>query len=527
MPNLTPQQTDFIDAVRATVSDPAAQGLMLIARAGTGKTFTLKQAAAEIPAGTSTLAVAFNKRIQQELSEAMPAHVRTLTLNSLGHRTWMRYINRQGAPFNTEKIMGLVRKHVRAHPEDLPQESFIVLRQLVDKCRTNGLVPRDTPGAHFAQPLHPDSEDTWAELCDGIDDADHPEYVQLARAILNESIHLAFQGEIDFGDQIYMPTLWGASFDKHDLVLIDEAQDLSPLQHKMLAKCLRGGSERPGRLIAVGDPRQAIYAFRGASHNSMTELQEHFNLRALPLTVSFRCPQDVVHEAARICEDFEPHPNAPQGLVSTLQRYTAADFPFGAAVVCRMNAPLVRLGFRLIKSGIGVEMLGRDLGRGLKTLTNKLAGGKDVEMSMQQFVPKLDAWAQVERRKAQDRDQHDKVERINDKYESICILMDGCDNVSELRDAIDNLFSRSSGKITLSTIHRAKGLEWDVVYFLDPHKCPNRRITELVREFPDEYGDAYQQELNMRYVAITRAKRQLTYIYTRGWTDANETQGAA
>jgi ATP-dependent exoDNAse (exonuclease V) beta subunit len=66
-----------------------------------------------------------------------------------------------------------------------------------------------------------------------------------------------------------------------------------------------------------------------------------------------------------------------------------------------------------------------------------------------------------------------------------------------------------------------------VVYFLDPHKCPNRRITELVREFPDEYGDAYQQELNMRYVAITRAKRQLTYIYTRGWTDAEETQGAA
>lgn len=521
MPNLTPQQTDFIAAVRDTIQDPTAQGLMLIARAGTGKTFTLKQAAAQIPAGTSTLAVAFNKRIQQELAEAMPAHVRTLTLNSLGHRTWMRYINRQGAPFNTEKIMGLVRKHVRAHSEDLPQESFIVLRQLVDKCRTIGLVPSSAPGAHFAQPLYPDDESTWTQLCDSVDDADHPDYVQLARAILNESIHLAFQGEIDFGDQIYMPTLWGASFDKHDLVLIDEAQDLSPLQHKMLGKCLHGGS-KGGRLIAVGDPRQAIYAFRGASHNSMTELQTKFNLRALPLTVSFRCPSTVVAEAARICEDFEPHPNASEGLVSTIKSYTAADFPFGSAVVCRLNAPLVRLGFRLIKSGIGVEMLGRDLGRGLKTLTNKLAGGKDVEMSIQQFTPKLDAWLQVERRKAQDRDQHDKIERLQDKYESINILMDGCDNVSELRTAIDNLFSRTSGKITLSTIHRAKGLEWDVVYFLDPHKCPGRRIKELAEAFPDQYGDAYQQELNMRYVAITRAKRQLSYIYTRGWADTDD-----
>jgi superfamily I DNA/RNA helicase len=323
-----------------------------------------------------------------------------------------------------------------------------------------------------------------------------------------------------------MPTLWGASFDKHNVVLVDEAQDLSPLQHKMLGKCLHGGS-RGGRLIAVGDPRQAIYAFRGASHNSMTELQEKFNLRTLPLTVSFRCPQDVVHEAARICEDFEPHPNAPQGLVSTLQNYTAADFPFGAAVVCRMNAPLVRLGFRLIKSGIGVEMLGRDLGRGLKTLTNKLAGGKDADLDIGTFARKLDAWAESERRKAQDREQHDKVERINDKYESINILMDGCDNVSELRDAIDNLFSRNSGKITLSTIHRAKGLEWDVVYFLDAHKCPNKRITELANAFPDEYADAYQQELNMRYVAITRAKRQLTYIYTRGWADANSMEEAS
>ena len=53
-----------------------------------------------------------------------------------------------------------------------------------------------------------------------------------------------------------------------------------------------------------------------------------------------------------------------------------------------------------------------------------------------------------------------------------------------------------------STIHKAKGLEADHVYFLRPDLVPAWWIKEPA---------ALQQEYNLRYVAITRAKQSLTY----------------
>jgi superfamily I DNA/RNA helicase len=71
------------------------------------------------------------------------------------------------------------------------------------------------------------------------------------------NIEQAFRGIIDFDDQIYMPTLFGGSWPQFPLVMIDEAQDLSPINHAMLSKLVKH------RLIAVGDPYQSIYGFRG------------------------------------------------------------------------------------------------------------------------------------------------------------------------------------------------------------------------------------------------------------------------
>jgi superfamily I DNA/RNA helicase len=54
-----------------------------------------------------------------------------------------------------------------------------------------------------------------------------------------------------------------------------------------------------GRLIAVGDPSQAIYGFRGADATAMTDMQREFNMTVLPLSVSYRCSQSVVKEAQK------------------------------------------------------------------------------------------------------------------------------------------------------------------------------------------------------------------------------------
>jgi superfamily I DNA/RNA helicase len=101
---------------------------------------------------------------------------------------------------------------------------------------------------------------------------------------------------------IFMPTIFAAPFPSYKLVMVDEAQDLSLIQHVMLNKLCRAS-----RLIAVGDPCQSIYGFRGAHQDSMDHLKKTFDMETLYLTTSFRCPVAVTQLAQRRAPDM----NAP------------------------------------------------------------------------------------------------------------------------------------------------------------------------------------------------------------------------
>jgi DNA helicase-2/ATP-dependent DNA helicase PcrA len=70
-----------------------------------------------------------------------------------------------------------------------------------------------------------------------------------------------------------------------------------------------------------------------------------------------------------------------------------------------------------------------------------------------------------------------------------------------------NTARRGSGFVTLSTVHSAKGLEWDNVFLIwmtDGWFPANR--------FQDEFDD-FEEERRLLYVATTRAKRDLTFVY--------------
>jgi len=83
-----------------------------------------------------------------------------------------------------------------------------------------------------------------------------------ARSLIQASNESAKLGMLDFDDQLYLPLLWKLRLFQNDFVFIDEAQDTNPVRRALAKLALRPG----GRLIAVGDPRQAIYGFTGASH---------------------------------------------------------------------------------------------------------------------------------------------------------------------------------------------------------------------------------------------------------------------
>jgi superfamily I DNA/RNA helicase len=91
-----------------------------------------------------------------------------------------------------------------------------------------------------------------------------------------------------------------------------------------------------------------------------------------------------------------------------------------------------------------------------------------------------------------------------------CILTIG-ENVSKLDDVkayIQQIFSddKINNAVTLSTAHKSKGLESDRVVILLPEKLPLTWKHQLDWQ--------YQQELNLKYVALTRAKKELVFADT-------------
>jgi len=98
------------------------------------------------------------------------------------------------------------------------------------------------------------------------------------------------------------------------------------------------------------------------------------------------------------------------------------------------------------------------------------------------------------------------LQSIAKRYKTPSKLLD--DIALDPTEAVqDNAPRRSQGFVTLSTVHSAKGLEWDNVFliWMTDGWFPSNR-------FQDEFDD-FDEERRLLYVATTRAKRQLHYVY--------------
>ena len=344
----TKQQKDFFDFI-----EESNEGIILTAVAGSGKTTTLVEGANYIGEGKNAAALAFNVRIKKDLEVRIGNKAQCLTLNGLGHRAMCKYIGANRPNIDKNKMYKIVREVVNEY--DVP-DLWAAINAMSGKAKSHGLVPINALG--LFKSMMEDSYGSWSELGEHYDiDCSH-EIIELSREVLNRSIKQSMQDKIcDFDDQIYIPTCWGASFDQRDVLFVDEAQDLSAIQHKMLKKVLRRG----GRMIAVGDKNQAIYGFRGSLSNSIDLLSETFGLKPMSLTVSFRCARRIVEEAQKVVPIIEPFDGAVEGLVYRQHEYDHTIFKHGDIILCRNNGPLIKMAYRLIMEGVGVHVLAATL----------------------------------------------------------------------------------------------------------------------------------------------------------------------
>lgn len=502
------------------------RSLIIEAVAGSGKTTTICKCLEQIPEDKSVLFCAFNKSIAEELKERVPNYVNVMTMNGLGHRAWGRHVGGQ-ILLNSNKTYDIL-----TDGEYLGEiwDSFKInenragklrskVRRLVGIAKQMGIVPN---GVEDAKGLVEDDLANWIQLIehhdiDFLDEedrlgasleaikakeaGDREDAIRMARVCLK--MGLERWNEIDFDDQLYMTVVFGAKVVKHDYVFVDEAQDISQIQRVLLKKALKRDG---GRLVAVGDPHQAIYGFRGADASSLAKIQKGFNCVSLPLSISYRCPKAVVTEAQKFVSHIESAPTAPEGQVINLGSYTRGKmhetFQLGDFVVCRNTAPLVRCAFDLIRCKIPAKIMGRDIGQSLVTLVKRMRA-YDIDT----LIVRLEEWRKTEADKILKRDPDASIQKIEEKYECLMIFIESTNPSSpaHLSGIIEDMFSADDPKliVTLATIHKAKGLESERVVFLDSFLLPSKYAK---KEWQKE------QERNLSYVAITRSKGTLVYM---------------
>lgn len=499
-----------------------ASNLMIRAYAGCSKTTTLEMAAPQVK--SLALSLAFNKKIAVEMAKRLPSNFQTKTMNGLGHGAWAKAIPHvQSIQLDDKKLGKLVSQVAKDRKVPLHSDQWDGLRRLTSGAMQAGIVPEGSGPEGFL----PDTRESWQSVADEqlMFEDDFELLWELAREVLEKDIELARQGVISFDDQIFCPTMLGGRFPQFPVLFVDEAQDLSPLNHRMLE--LSGNANT--RLVAVGDERQAIYAFRGAdgrSMDSIRRLKPGDSWSDLPLVTTFRCPKAIVARQQGHAPGFRAWPSNVDGLFKlfkvkaqgeaedlTGEGWTWAEIQAalpqsGAslAILCRNNGPLMAMAFKLIRQGVGVHMLGRELGKGLVTLSKKLCAKDETPVDAVRAV--IREWADREAGLARANGKDEKVAGITDRAECLFAVCDGAGvrDAGALRSALEKLFARESGLVTLSSIHRAKGLEWDVVLHLDPWRVPSRWAKQAAKR-----GDEIQmrQEFNLIYVAETRTRHTL------------------
>jgi superfamily I DNA/RNA helicase len=280
-------------------------------------------------------------------------------------------------------------------------------------------------------------------------------------------------------------------------IMLDEVQDLSRINHVMLDRLMSSGTQ----LIGVGDNNQSIYAFRGAMTTSMKELQLRYNMHEMTLSVSFRCPIAIVQRAWWRAPEMRWPDWAIPGKVEELGSWNAKDIPDHSAIICRNNAPLLSCALALLKAGRGVKLIGTDLGPQLIKTMKKFS--EDMSLSQEKVFEAIDAWEAQRMRKG----RNEAV--IADKAECLRVFAGFGPTLGAAIAYAEHIFS-SSGPIQLMSGHKSKGLEFDIVYHLDPQRIPSPWCKE---------GEALEQELNVRFVIETRSRKELYLVSMEGLED--------
>lgn len=483
------QQRAILDYLRQETGH-----VLINATAGAGKTTTLVQIARASPPNSRSLFLAFARDAAQELQRRLGPGISSRTVHSLGRDVLSRHLEARAVPLaspDSGKYSRLSRQFLsRQLPNATPTHASLqYLSSLVNLVRLNLTDPTDVAALEQLARKH----DLWLPT---------PERgrmlnQQLPR-LLALGAELGLRGDIDFIDMIYLPATQELTLPAFDLICVDEAQDYSPAALELTLKLARRGA----RLVFVGDPHQAIFGFAGASSSALQLIRERTSARIFPLAVSYRCPRLHVELARRLSPAMEASPAAPAGTISVVPASElAAVIRPGDLVLCRLNTPLHEACLRVALSGLSVALRGEDLLGRLLKLSSEAIGARPQDHVRQLLRQTRKAQRAISQAEANQKRSVTETAFL----QQLCTELAGRNRLSleGLHDRLVFLFTPQKASVTFSTIHRAKGMESDRVILLYPELLPAPYARSK---------EALQAERCLKFVALTRAKRDLVIV---------------
>ena len=496
---------------------------LISAVAGSGKTTTLIKALEIIPEGKSVLFMAFNKSISDEISKRVPKNkfIDVKTVHSYGNSLLSSYIETEIEPdkyrlvyknvinFLSGKDLDSIKKY------NFDQEHISYIEFI--RNFTNGKDLYDTNFRNNVNKLvnlsrlHFIDFDTFSIGISELKMIANQNSIESNDYECEVSWYISKLGMydnkiIDYTDMVFLPNLFKFDVPKYDFVFIDECQDLNTCQRLLMLQAMK---PETGRFIAVGDPKQSIYAFAGADSESYKKLRQLPNTKELPLSVTYRCGKEIINQVKHINPLIKPH--TKNGVGEVLENFSYLDIKDGDMVLCRNTFPVVSLCINFLCKGRKAYIIGSDIGLSLKNMI-KNCEKKTEKFSMENVISRLNHEVEkmIEKIKVKNgiSDREASVETtiilFKEKIQIIQALSEDIDDPLIVMEKIDKIFSdKNQEGICLSNIHKSKGLESNRVFILHRELMPSRRAT-----LPWEI----EQENNLIYVAYTRAKKTLGFI---------------
>lgn len=488
---LSPEQLACVTHVQSS-----RQSLVINARAGSGKSYCLEAIMVAINhsyPGANIALLSFNTSVAEELQRKVSARgilrCTVGTAHRFGKMICEAYLKKRFSP-TLYKLSDILKTFC---PSNIKWSEQKIITNFADLCKNAGVgvvLPLTTESLNNLFNHH---------------DIDLPEKKLSKFQLLDLTLKLLRASsenttKLDISDLIWMPLVhcWPAET-QYDFVIIDEAQDINATRRELVKRLLKPS----GTVIAVGDPAQAIYGFTGADVDALSLLSTDFSAKELSLTYSRRCAQSVIRHAQAIVPTINHLPDAPLGSVTriTYPAFTMrlrVENHSTSAVLCRKNAPLFTLAIELLQNNIPCRMENSDVLNKIQALQKKLDPTNLIE-----FLQLLNQ---------HESEQHlrltsYKLSELQDLLTCIRHFASISSSLIDFNTKLKTLFAPAAPSnpiLTLSSIHKSKGLEWPTVFLLGRNVWMPSPFATLPWML--------QQESNLTYVAITRAKTHLVEV---------------